>query len=919
MASNFVTLTKDQFEAILPEDWAIVEDPNMKNIKEIVYEIPTENPVISVRIYSTVDVRTGETRGKGDDAIRVVFWDTKNSKFIGKGKKILRVEKKTSIENRIKSRVAEFLDRATLQQVTDMEYVKGVLDHDAVSWMGFAQSLYEQLIERGSLSEKQLQYVIGETNPKGKLTFEGKVLEKDPSFKEKFLEGGSDNDDKQIESRVEEGDGTGEEEPKVDATDEVLLERRTELGVSRVEEARSVDGLVATKGYGPFEYPFNFFNPIQSETFAYHEEDANLVIGAQTSAGKTIAAELLMDHTLYKEDRIVIYLSPLKALTQEKYDDWQKRFPNEEIVIMTGDYSLSKEMKEKLDRSRIIVMTSEMADSRTRKMHSEKNYWLKRVGLVIVDESHILTTSRGHAVESGIMRFTKINSDARILFLSATMPNVGELGEWLSDLNSKKTNVIYNLWRPVTLQMHYHEYPIVRNQRGWEDYWASQEQKRSTAVDIAMSKPDEKFLIFCHDKGTGRDIVKRLHQIGQKDAVFHNADLNLSERLEVEGKFADRDNGIRVMVSTSTLAWGRNLPARNVIIVGVHRGLNEVDELDIIQMSGRAGRYGIDDEGHVYLIIPEMTTNQWIETFKNPRPVTSVLNNHHTLAFHVIAEIAINEITSVSSLMKWYQRSLSYRQDQMPLATSDAEGLLDDLLRMEMIGLSGDKPFVTGLGKVCAWMYFSPYDVYAWYKNFSKIWPAEKPAQAINMYTDNLIDKQVAFDDITLAWALGDIPSNNMGYVPKDLQFETDDMRWQLKNRGVMASDAIVSAFAVYSCLVGEETKGMLGAMKRGVIFDIARVVQAISLIDGMYAKWNQDALWSVLPARVTYGIPAEMAGLVRLKGVGAVKARKLWDKGVKSLSDVADKGNRKKLLTLFQPTLAKRLAKDAAELMAVN
>ena len=101
-------------------------------------------------------------------------------------------------------------------------------------------------------------------------------------------------------------------------------------------------------------------------------------------------------------------------------------------------------------------------------------------------------------------------------------------------------------------------------------------------------------------------------------AKFHNADLGLSERLEIENSFNKKRGGLRVLVSTSTLAWGRNLPARNVVILGVHRGIAEVDELDIIQMAGRAGRYGIDDAGFVYLICPDGSAPHW--KFPEPKP-----------------------------------------------------------------------------------------------------------------------------------------------------------------------------------------------------------------------------------------------------------------------------------------------------------
>lgn len=935
---SFVTLTKEEFENILP-DYVIIDDPRSQ---EWIYEIKTSNPKVLVRVYSTVDKRTDKTRDLGKDAIRVVFWDKYNDCPIGKGKKILRTEGRTTIQDRIKSRIEEFLNSANTVQVTDFAYVAAILDHSAVSWMDFAQSLADSLEDYDKLTDNQLAYVLGDENPKGKLTFEARVLQKDPCFKEKFYESEVSNNAQEnlsndsreesnepaeapqyAEERDENGMGSSTE-PRVEQQESIFEEDITypEESVNTTPESSNDNiELIPTKTYQVWNYSFEEFNPVQSEVYPHRKEDKNMIIGANTSAGKTICAELLIDHTL-SEGKRVIYLSPLKALTQEKYDDWKDRYPDETITILTGDYTLSDEMKNKLSISNIIVMTSEMADSRTRRMHVEKNYWLKEVGLVIVDESHILSTSRGHAVESGLMRFTKINPRARILFLSATMPNVGELGEWLTILNSKKTAVIYNTWRPVALQMHYHEYMIKTNRSGYEDYWASQEAKRSMAVEIAMSKPNEKFLIFCHDKGTGRDIVRRLKEAGVSDAIFHNADLDLNERLEVEGKFADRNNGIRVLVSTSTLAWGRNLPARNVIIVGIHRGINEVDQLDIIQMAGRAGRYGIDDEGHVYMIVPQGSSAAWEETFRNPRPVTSVLNDHVILAFHVLAEIQNREIKSVNDLFSWYGRSLAAKQEVKPFTEHDAEGLMKDLERMETITFSGIIPSITNLGKVSAWLYFSPYDVYAWYKNFDLVFnqkytkeediPSGELGKPI-IGGQNVI---ISFDDTTLAWAIGDIPSNDMGYVPKDIKSECDNWKWSLRNRGISATDAIATSVAVFHCLAGEDDKGLMAAMKRGVIYDIDRVTQALSLIDGMYAKWSKEELWKILPARVKYGIPAEVVPLTRLSGVGGKRAKRLWDKGFHSLEDIASKENKHELAMAFTPKFASKLQKNARELI---
>ena len=607
----------------------------------------------------------------------------------------------------------------------------------------------------------------------------------------------------------------------------------------------------------------------------------------------------------------ILYMSPLKSLTQEKYDDWKTRFPQQKLCILTGDYTLSEEKSKELNNADIILCTSEMVDSRTRRMESEKGFWLKQVGLLIVDESHIISTSRGHAVESGIMRFSSINPSARILFLSATMPNVGQLGEWLTLLNGKITRVIYSTWRPVQLNLHFVEYEHTDN------YKLLQDVKKNIAVNIVKSKPSEKFLIFCHDKATGNSLVKWLETEGIQ-AKFHNADLDMSERLETEALFSKREGGLRVLVSTSTLAWGRNLPARNVIVVGVHRGLQEVDELDIIQMAGRAGRYGIDDEGHVYLIIPEDSTEDWKDTFDNPRPVTSVLKDHQIMAFHILAEIQNKVITNPETLIKWYYRSLAYFQKQ-DFTLADAKGLLSDLEKMEMIINKNMFYVLTGLGKVSGWLYYSPYDVYAWYKNFDKLLGVLK----ICVTTQEDLEPRylpgepnnIIVDDLTISWALTDIPSNDWGYIPRDIQKEVEDMRWKLRNRTIQASDAVHISLGAFKCLSGDEIKeGSLKASIRTIRYDILRVCQALSLIDQLYGQWKKAELWKTLPIRILYGIPEELLPLVKLPGIGGIKAKKLWDKGIKSLKDVVDRTDIMK--TIFVPTMVSKLQNEAKKIL---
>jgi len=884
--SNFVTLTQEQFENHLPRNFYVVEVPNCK---EVVYQTPSNSDKVDVRVYSTIDIRTGVTRRIGSDAIRVVFWDKVNNRPIGKGKKILRVEGATSIGERLKSRIDEFYNQAHILEIIDIDipYVKAILSHDAVNWSEFATSLLEQVEERNTLSDKQLAWVLGEKNPKGRNTFEATVLKHDPYFKDEWV------------------DRSAEEEILTEAEEEILTEEEERRSIEEmrdiinepvVNESNDIK-LVSTKKYKPFKYSFPKFNPVQSEVLPYANEDGNLIIGANTSAGKTVCAELLMDATLSKGKR-VIYLSPLKALTQEKYEDWKIRFADYNISILTGDYTLSEKRMKELSNAHIIVMTSEMCDSRTRRMKSEKNYWLKQTGLVVVDESHILTTDRGHAVETGIMRFTSINKKARILFLSATMPNCNELATWLEQLNGKATRVVFSTWRPVELNYNFVEYTPAYYGSGQEDYWATQAVKINSSIAIAMSKPKEKFLIFVHDKGSGRRLVKRLQEEGE-NAHFHSADLELADRLEVEGKFSDRENGIRILVSTSTLAWGRNLPARNVIIVGIHRGINEVDELDIIQMAGRAGRYGIDEEGFVYLLIPPYETSTWRDKFANPRPVLSVLDNF--MPFHVIAEIETKTIQDSLSLLQWYGRSLaSLQAGENSMSKEQGEHLLNSYSEMEMIEGDGLRISPTGLGRVCAWLYFHPSDVYAWYKNFDKVFNVDKT------------------NDALLAWAVGDVPMNALPYEQKQIYNEVSDFVSTMTNDFDIrpSINSVRGAIALHYSLTGKEkVPDVLKGLQRQLIWDIQRINQALKLIDTQYALWESE-IWETLPLRFKYGVSEEIVPLTKIKMVGGKRAIALYNKGFTTIGIIA-KAKLKDLCKVLTPSIAKTIKKNAKAVLS--
>ena len=103
----------------------------------------------------------------------------------------------------------------------------------------------------------------------------------------------------------------------------------------------------------------------------------------------------------------------------------------------------------------------------------------------------------------------------------------------------------------------------------------------------------------------------------------------------------------------------------------------------------------------------------------------------------------------------------------------------------------------------------------------------------------------------------------------------------------------------------------------RAIKYDIQRITQALRLIDSMYGKWSKSDFWKVLPIRINYGIPETLIELVQLPGIGGVKARKMWDKGIRSLQDVM--GNTEVMKTIFVPIMVKKLQSDAKKIMVMD
>lgn len=637
--------------------------------------------------------------------------------------------------------------------------------------------------------------------------------------------------------------------------------------------------VVATADYPYAKWKFETFNPVQSRIMDFYEKDTNGLIAAMTSAGKTVVAEMFLAQEIRKRGGKGMFLAPLRALAREKITDWtdeKYHFADQKISICTGDYRLTKERSKELNDANLIIMTSEMLNHRSRNHKAEQNNWLLDVGTLIIDESHLLTVpGRGDHLEVGLMKFTEINPKARLVLLSATMPNVEEIADWISySLTKRDTFVLRSKYRPVPLTVHYESYYDVGR------YDQVEEEKVNKALEIVEWYPDDKFLIFAHTKRTGEMMKQHLRSIGV-EAQFHNADLKSDERAKVEDRFRN-DPKLRVIVATSTLAWGLNLPARRVIILGVNRGIGEVESHDILQMIGRSGRLGIDPMGDAYILVPESNEAKYRQKFSKPNRIESQLlervgdkdkYKYKVLAFHLVSEIHHGSVSTTDDVHSWYKRSLAHFQNKSLDATVVDQTL--DLLRKCSAVWEEDGTWTCRpIGKVSSMFYFSPFDVSDLFFNFK-----------------NLFENKKENDDYFISAALGNIDGQKMSILSR---VEKEEMSlYAAKVRTLMAgeyfTDASLKASFCYFNLLNGVNSQACSATQRNLQFDFNRLSQVLQALDKFGGNWQREGFFKMLEGRIINGVPGHLVDLCRLANIGKTRATKLYNAGFKTAESIAD------------------------------
>ncbi len=442
----------------------------------------------------------------------------------------------------------------------------------------------------------------------------------------------------------------------------------------------------------------------QKQAMAWIDKEHSILVSAPTGAGKTFIAEYAIQKAMERNEH-VIYTAPIKALSNQKYRDFRTTYGNEKVGILTGDVSLNADAP-------ILIMTTEIY----RNSLFENSERIQKIGWVIFDEVHYLDDAeRGTVWEEAIL-FTP--PSIRILALSATVPNVHQLADWIRSVHQRPINVVLETKRPVPLNFLFQcqsrifeDFKSLRRD-GFlsRDTWKISprerhhgmralharpnrledlirhllETKRLPAVYFAFGRrrteslafeaagfefltpAEKKEAVHLYDSLLDRYDLKQeksaeeMRHLVEHGIAYHHAGMLPTLKEVIEQLFTHRM--VKLIFTTETFALGINMPARSVIFDELSKfygmGFKFLTTRDFYQMAGRAGRRGMDERGFVYSRInPSHISFGEIERIIHGQPesIESQLNAAYATLLNLYKELG-------PKLFEIYPRSFHHFQ-----------------------------------------------------------------------------------------------------------------------------------------------------------------------------------------------------------------------------------------------------------------
>ncbi|KAA3478062.1 helicase SKI2W isoform X1 [Gossypium australe] len=356
------------------------------------------------------------------------------------------------------------------------------------------------------------------------------------------------------------------------------------------------------------EFPFTL-DPFQSEAINCLNRGESVLVSAHTSAGKTVVALYAIAMSLRNNQR-VIYTSPIKALSNQKYREFKEEFSD--VGLMTGDVTIDP-------NASCLVMTTEI----WRSMQYKGSEIVREVAWVVFDEVHYMRDrERGVVWEESIVMAPK---NSRFVFLSATIPNAKEFADWVAKVVHKQPcHIVYTDYRPTPLQ-HY-IFPaggdglfLVVDEKG--KFREDSFQKALNAL-VPTSESDKK-----RNNGKSQNGLV-MGKVSEQSDIFKLVKMIIQRQYDPMAKMDLNDDDEKGNIETifwsamdmlsgddkklpqaKTFSIGLNMPAKTVVFTNVRKFDGDkfrwISSGEYIQMSGRAGRRGIDARGICILMVDE--------------------------------------------------------------------------------------------------------------------------------------------------------------------------------------------------------------------------------------------------------------------------------------------------------------------------
>jgi len=722
----------------------------------------------------------------------------------------------------------------------------------------------------------------------------------------------------------------------------------------RIEElpiADSVKAVLARAGY-------DILYPPQEEAIqAGALDEKNIVLASPTASGKTLIAELVILKSVLERGGKALYLTPLRALASEKYEDFQKYTAIEKepgrrvrVAITSGDYDSSDLYLANFD---IIISTNEKADSLLR----HRSPWIADVSVVVADEIHLITEAdRGPTLEVVLTRLLKLNPDIQVLALSATIKNATEIAEWL------KANPITTEWRPVPLREGIHYDGEIQFKDGSSRFVSKTvpnpvfdialdvvreggqvlifAETRRSAVDIGkkaaallrryLTKPERRGLETVAQRILSAGERTRLGEVLAEQALnsvaFHHAGLTGAHRKIIEDAF--RAGRLKILSATPTLAAGVNLPARTVIISSYERyepgyGRYPISVLEYKQFCGRAGRPKYDKYGEAILLA--RTDDEQDYLMKNyalaePERIWSKLGAEKVLRPHVLATIATRFATSEDGLTRFFAKTFYALQYDPKMIRSKLGEILSFLNREQMVEFEGDELRATKFGRRVSELYIDPVSAV--------------------VLRDGLYSRARQVTEVSFLHLISRTPDIAPKLYPRRGEDEMLDLFAKEHQEEFMCevpeyygdSNAVTYEEFLSEIKCTRVLYEWINETSEDAILEVHKVEPGDLLRMVDTSKWllhathelaelfgHKDLLKPTyeLQIRCAKGVKPELVPLVKLEGVGRVRARALHNAGYRTIEDlkaasITDLMN----VPLIGPSLAKKIKEQVGGLI---